>query len=94
MSQPGLATRAFRVHGYVQGVGFRFWAQHHGRALGLRGTVRNCNDGTVEIAFTGSQDAVEEMVQHLRIGPPAARVAELEELAPPDQLPDSFAIGF
>ena len=94
MSEPGLVSRAFRVHGYVQGVGFRFWAQHQGRALGLRGTVRNCSDGTVEIAFTGTKEAVEEMVQRLGAGPPAARVAELEELAPPDQFPDSFAIGF
>ncbi len=86
--------RAFRVHGLVQGVGFRFWAQHQARALGLRGTVRNCRDGTVEIEFAGSQDAVEEMCRRLRVGPAAADVRELEELPPPEQLPDSFVIGF
>lgn len=78
----------------VQGVGFRWWAQREGRRLGLRGTVRNCFDGTVEIAFAGAPDRVSEMEARLREGPSAARVVQLEELAPPEHLPESFEIAF
>lgn len=94
MSLERETRKAFKVHGIVQGVSFRWWAQRAGRQLGLRGSVRNCSDGTVEIAFAGTQDAVAEMEGLLQQGPPAARVARLEELAPPEQLPDNFEIAF
>ena len=94
MSSPSESRKAFKVHGIVQGVGFRWWAQHQGRSLGLRGTVRNCADGTVEITFAGPHDAVEEMRRRLQVGPSAGQVRELEELAAPRQLPETFQIGF
>jgi acylphosphatase len=86
--------RAYKVRGLVQGVGFRWWAEREGRRLGLRGTVRNCHDGSVEVAFAGRRDAVDEMYEQLQTGPSAARVVELEELPPPEQLPDDFRITF
>ena len=88
------SRKAFKVHGRVQGVGFRWWAQHQARALGLRGTVRNCADGTVEIAFTGDSESVAEMIARLQFGPSAAHILELEELKAPDQFPGDFRIGF
>jgi acylphosphatase len=94
MSSPSESRKAFKVHGIVQGVGFRWWAQHQGRSLGLRGTVRNCADGTVEIAFAGLPDAVEEMRRRLEVGPSAGHVSKLEELPTPQQLPETFQIGF
>jgi acylphosphatase len=86
--------KAFKVHGMVQGVGFRFWAHREGRRLGLRGLVRNCYDGTVEIAFAGPFDDVQAMSERLKSGPPAAHVVRLEELPAPDELPADFQIGF
>ena len=88
------SRKAFKVHGRVQGVGFRWWAQHQARSLGLKGTIRNCADGTVEIAFAGDDDAVVEMCMRLEVGPPASHVRELEELTPPVELPETFQIGF
>lgn len=85
---------ALKVHGRVQGVGFRWWAQRQACALGLRGTVRNCRDGTVEIEMAGSPTAIEEMTERLRQGPVAAHVTRLEELPPPENLPTSFEVGF
>ncbi len=85
--------RALRVHGRVQGVGFRWWALRQARSLGLRGRVRNRPDGTVEVAMAGPPAAVEEMVRRLAVGPPAARVQRLEELPAPAELPDDFEIG-
>ncbi len=94
MSVDHEARKAFKVHGIVQGVGFRWWAQREGRHLGLRGSVRNCSDGTVEIAFAGPPGLVSEMEARLRQGPPAAHVVRLEELATPEHLPEGFEIGF
>ena len=37
------------VTGIVQGVGYRWFVQRTARALGINGTVRNAEDGTVEI---------------------------------------------
>ncbi len=84
--------KAFKVHGRVQGVGFRWWAQRQARALGLRGSVRNCADGTVDIAFAGTRDSVAEMCARLRSGPTAAYVSKLEDLDLPDELPGDFRI--
>lgn len=86
--------RAYKVRGHVQGVGFRWWAEREGRRLGLRGTVRNCHDGSVEVTFAGPRDAVNEMCEQLQTGPSAAEVMDLEELPPPEQLPDDFRITF
>lgn len=94
MSTSEEIRKAYKVHGRVQGVGFRWWAQYEGRRLGLRGHVRNCPDGTVEVAFAGPRVAVETMSQQLRVGPSAATVLELEELPAPAQLPDDFRITF
>jgi acylphosphatase len=94
MSADREMSRAFKVHGRVQGVGFRWWAQHQARRLGLRGIVRNCRDGTVEIALAGRPEVVDEMLVLLREGPPSARVTKLEEQAFPNEVGDGFDIGF
>lgn len=70
--------RTVRVHGRVQGVGFRYSAQRRALELGLSGTVRNLLDGTVEADVEGPAPAVEEMLSWLREGPRTARVDHLE----------------
>jgi acylphosphatase len=94
MSGVDEVCKAYKVSGLVQGVGFRWWAEREGRRLGLRGTVRNCDDGSVEVAFAGRREAVEEMYERLQTGPSAAHVVDLEEQPPPEQLPDDFRITF
>lgn len=81
------------VSGRVQGVGFRWSAVQEARALGLRGWVRNCADGTVDTAVAGGAEDVARFRQWLEKGPPGARVREVRELgATDDPLPDSFEI--
>jgi acylphosphatase len=66
--------RIVRVRGSVQGVGFRMDAAREAERLGAAGTVRNLWDGTVEADVEGTTEVVEAMLDHLRQGPPSARV--------------------
>ena len=65
------------VHGRVQGVGFRWSALREARRLGLRGTVGNRGDGTVEVVAEGEPAAMASFLAWLRRGPPGARVTEV-----------------
>ena len=66
------------VHGKVQGVGFRYFAQRTGSRLELAGNVRNCPDLTVEIVVEGESGKVEAFIKAMEKGPSAARVERLE----------------
>ncbi|MFC0672932.1 acylphosphatase [Brachybacterium hainanense] len=70
--------RIVRVHGRVQGVGFRWSAADAARRLHVTGTVRNLWDGTVEADVEGTPQAVADMLEHLASGPPSARVDSLD----------------
>src|SRR5271154_5196807 len=62
------------IQGRVQGVGYRAWVEHQARTHGLEGWVRNRRDGSVEALFSGSAEAVANMVTLCRRGPSSARV--------------------
>jgi acylphosphatase len=72
-----MIARHVSVSGRVQGVFFRAWAREQAEALGVTGWVRNCPDGHVEAHVEGDEAAVEQMVERLRHGPPAALVENL-----------------
>jgi len=74
----GHAARHVVVRGLVQGVGFRHHTKVRARELGLVGWVRNRPDGSVEVWAEGDAGRVAELDRWLRIGPPAARVDEVE----------------
>jgi acylphosphatase len=63
-----------RVHGRVQGVAYRFYAEKYAGLLGITGWVRNLPDGRVEVLAEGSADSVETFLDRLREGPSLARV--------------------
>ena len=65
------------VHGWVQGVGFRYYVVEHALALGLRGYTRNLRDGSVEVLAQGTRPALERLLSLLRNGPSAAEVREV-----------------
>lgn len=77
-AEDDVIRRIVRVRGRVQGVGFRMDAAAAASRLGVSGTVRNLWDGTVEADVEGPTGAVEEMLEHLRTGPPAAQVEGIE----------------
>lgn len=84
--------KGFLVHGRVQGVGFRWSTTRTAEQLGVRGTVRNRTDGSVEVHAEGPADAIDDLEAWLREGPRSARVEGLEEIAPSDDLPRGFEI--
>jgi acylphosphatase len=65
------------VNGLVQGVGFRYFALHRARQLGLAGYVRNLPDGSVEAEAEGEEKRLSDFIEYLRSGPPGARVDNL-----------------
>ena len=79
------------ISGRVQGVGYRYWAIDTARRLGLTGWVRNRHDGAVEALIVGEEDAVGQMIEACRRGPPMARVDEIDvEPVDLDILPAGF----
>jgi acylphosphatase len=73
-----MVARYVRVTGRVQGVFFRAWACDEARTLGVGGWVRNCSDGSVEAQLEGDAEAINELLDLIREGPPGARVDDLE----------------
>jgi len=94
VSQPNApeARLSLVVSGRVQGVGFRWWTLRTATRLGLRGTVRNLRDGTVEVQAAGPPAAVVSFRELLGAGPPGARVDRLRPAAPAPSLPADFRI--
>lgn len=83
------------VHGYVQGVNFRYYTTRTARRLGLTGWVANLRDGTVETIAEGKRADVEEFVDFLHRGSPAARVEDVnvEWESPRDEF-DGFRVRY
>lgn len=82
-----------RIEGRVQGVGFRWWTAQRARETGVRGTVCNRPDGSVEAHVAGPAAAVAAFRSALDAGPSAARVDRIIELPPhAEPLPEGFTI--
>ena len=73
-----IVTHRLRIHGRVQGVGFRHYMTREARRRGVAGWVRNRRDGTVEAIVQGSLEAVEGLIVWARHGPPSAHVTDVE----------------
>ena len=72
--------RQFRatIHGKVQGVWFRAWAQDMAREMNVTGWVRNLPDGNVETLAQGDDDLLRRFEKQLWEGPPLARVTKID----------------
>ncbi|KAJ5595054.1 acylphosphatase [Penicillium hispanicum] len=84
---------AFKVHGTVQGVGFRDFTQKCAINYGLKGFVRNTTCGRVEGEAQGDEETLKKLFQQLDKGPRLAHVVKLEkrELEPKEG-EDHFAV--
>ena len=64
----------YLVKGRVQGVGFRWFVQREAAEIGLRGWVRNTEDGHVEVVAAGTAEELAELKDALRKGSRGSRV--------------------
>ena len=62
-------AKRYIVHGRVQGVGFRAFVEYSARPIGVRGWVRNRDDGHVEVYAIGTAEQLSEFEGHLWRGP-------------------------
>jgi len=89
MSEALQSIRHVVIRGRVQGVGYRAWTEYAALERGLAGWVRNRRDGSVEAVFAGSADAVEQMIEACRHGPPGARIDAIDQR---EATPGDFAL--
>ena len=62
-----MRRRTYHFSGRVQGVGFRYTAQHLARGYpSLKGYVRNLPDGRVEMVVEGDDNDMEALVDSLK----------------------------
>ena len=73
-----MSTQRILVSGRVQAVSYRDWTVRTATRLGLKGWVRNLDDGRVEILADGEEEAIGKLVDACREGPPLARVDHVE----------------
>jgi acylphosphatase len=67
-----------KVSGRVQGVGFRHAASTMARYQGIKGFIKNLNDGSVYIEAEAGDKELGDFVEWCRKGPDFARVARVE----------------
>jgi acylphosphatase len=72
-----MQTIKIKVTGRVQGVFYRQSAKEKADSLGIKGTIRNCEDDSVEIIATGSKDQLDKLVAWCKSGPPRAVVSNI-----------------
>jgi acylphosphatase len=89
-----MATAHWIVVGRVQGVGFRWFVREQARRWGVRGWVRNRQDGSVEIAASGTPESLEGLLAAVRRGPEGAAVSDVHsgDVPPASELPEPFSI--
>ena len=66
------------IEGWVQGVFFRTSTVQEAKRLGVKGGVRNCPDGSVEVVAEGRKKKIDELIQWCHQGPAGAQVRNVQ----------------
>ncbi len=82
------------VKGYVQGVGFRYFVQKEAKSIGIKGYVKNLENGDVLIIAQGENYQLEEFVKNVKTKHHYATVKEMliKDIESSDY--DGFTIKF
>jgi acylphosphatase len=86
-----MAARRWVVRGRVQGVGFRNFVKREAERLGVRGWVRNLDDGTVEAWARGTRAELDLLQGRLWEGP---RWSEVRGVDPMEAAEETARAGF
>jgi acylphosphatase len=85
-----MTARLVRIRGKVQGVWYRSWTVEQAAQRGVRGWVRNRQDGSVEALFSGEPAMIDEMIAVCRKGPRLARVDSISSEPTVEEPPAGF----
>ena len=75
-----LVARQFIIVGEVQGVGYRYFAMRAAARHDVYGTVRNLDDGSVEVIADGTRESMDLFKNDLATGPIHSHVTSLSEI--------------
>ncbi len=67
-----------KIHGFIQGVTFRYSAERLAEKLNIKGFIQNLDDGTVCAEAEGRKEDLEKFLDWCREGPMSARVEKVE----------------
>ncbi len=87
-----LQTISVIIKGKVQGVYFRHSSLEKAKAYGVKGTVKNLDDGSVEIIATGLPDQLNQFTEWCKLGPRSAVVESIDVTPLPLNLFTDFII--
>lgn len=87
-----IERRRYRVHGRVQGVGFRAFVWRQAQRIEVAGWVRNRHDGTVEVLADAVAAEHENLLALLRRGPSLSIVDRVD--ATPEDREIEDLVGF
>jgi len=73
-----MKTLRIFISGIVQGIFFRDFIKEQAENLGLKGYVRNLEDGRVEVVVEGDNNEVNKMIELCKKGSPHSKVREIE----------------
>jgi len=71
------------VKGRVQGVGFRWTVLKHASDIGIKGTVKNLSDGSVEIIAQGTQTDLENLLENIQKDSGIAKITSISKTVRP-----------
>jgi acylphosphatase len=90
-----MRTYHYLVSGRVQGVAFRHYTVREAEKLGIAGSVRNLDNGDVEVFAQGDEPAIAQFELFLHTGPRSARVEKVEkEILDQSEVFRGFDIGW
>ena len=69
----------YLIKGRVQGVGFRWFVHREAAEIGLRGWVRNTEDGHVEVVAAGTPEELADLDKALRKGSRGSRIDKVAQ---------------
>lgn len=74
-----MLTHHFIIKGRVQGVGYRITAQLNAVKIGITGTVKNLDNGDVEVFAQGTSNQIQVFKKYLKTGSFFSKTTEIIE---------------
>lgn len=83
-----MIARKYLFDGRVQGVGFRYATKQLAQGFDVLGTVKNLDDGRVELILMGEEGEVEAFIEEMHHSPLGHHIQEQDEfkIAPIEDL--------